>query len=181
MHDHNYMGTTYPNWWSLESHSYAHYMNFHVSFSAQAYNFEIWTWIKLRTFKIIQVYTLWCHQPWLETPPLIAGGYLEHGNFIYHTVLLLPFRFFSSTKNFNTGNITEKMRSFLKPLGHDFLGSWLTEMEISWDITNAGNWATLTLESSGPGFGEFQTQELGDRPPTGVEYDLVGGIPTIGS
>ena len=44
-----------------------------------------------------------------------------------------------------------------------------------------GNWATLTLESSGPGFGDLQTQELGDRPPTRVEYDLVGGIPTIGS
>ena len=61
-----------------------------------------------------------------------------------------------------------------------FKGFWNNSWS-SFARDRPGNWATLTLESSGPGFGDLQTQELGDRPPTRAEYDLVGGIPTIGS
>lgn len=145
MHDHSYKGTTYPNWWRLESHSYAHYMNFHVSFSSQACNFEIWTWIKLGTFKIIQVYTLWCHQPWLETPNLIAGGYLEHGTLYITQCCCSPFDFLQH-KKIQHGKYHRKNAVILKPLGHDFLGFWLTEMEISWDIANAGHLSKHLLQ-----------------------------------
>ena len=115
-----------------------------------------------------------------KLPLWLPEGILNMELYISHSVAA-PLSFFLQHKKLQHGKYHRKNAVILKPLGHDFLGFWLTEMEISWDITNAGNWATLTLESSGPGFGEFQTQELGDRPPTRVEYDLVGGIPTIGS
>ena len=143
MHDHSYKGTTYPNWWSLESHSYAHYMNFHVSFSAQAYNFEIWTWIKLRTFvRSFKILYPLVSPTMAGNSPFDCRRVSWTWNFIYHTASPCVFL---QHKQLQHGKYHRKNTVILKPLGHDFLGFWLTEME-SWDITNAGHLSKHVLQ-----------------------------------